>query len=66
MYFLPFRCTQKGPEGMSIHGFSNPTFLFKIPFIIESSGPCMGMINRLVSLEEKEAVLKTGLHFKGS
>lgn len=48
---------------MSIHVFSNPSFLFKIPFIIES---CMGMINRLVSLEEKEVVLKTGLHFKGS
>lgn len=66
MYFLPFRCIQKGLEGMPIHVFSNHRFLFKISFLIESSGPCMGMISGLISLEEKEAARKTCLHFKGS
>lgn len=44
---FPFRCIQKGPEGVSIRTFSNHTFLFKISFLIESSGPCMGMISGL-------------------
>lgn len=54
---------------MPAHVFSNHTFFLSITSVlIESSCSyvCTGMINGLPSLEEQEAVLRIGLHFKGS
>lgn len=52
---FPLRCTfchldVSRKVQWSVYVFSNHSFCFKISFIIENSGPCMGTISGLISL----------------